>query len=71
MVREQTLKAVLNIIPRLSEKIVNNELLKYMAKLQTDEEPGIRTVWHLRLIPFILRTLRYASGSSVDTSMTR
>lgn len=28
---------------QLSDKIINYELLKYLAKLQMDEEPGIRT----------------------------
>ncbi|RKO89272.1 armadillo-type protein, partial [Blyttiomyces helicus] len=43
IIREHTLKSVLMIIPKLSEKIVNNDLLRYLAKLQQDEEPGIRT----------------------------
>ncbi|KAJ3100970.1 hypothetical protein HDU97_001726 [Phlyctochytrium planicorne] len=42
IVRESTLKAILVIIPKLSEKIINNDLLRYLAKLQTDEEAGIR-----------------------------
>ena len=43
IVREITLKSILVIIPKLSEKIINNDLLRYLAKLQADEEPGIRT----------------------------
>ncbi|KAJ3218959.1 hypothetical protein HDU67_003323 [Dinochytrium kinnereticum] len=42
VVRESTLKAVLVIIPKLSERIINNDLLRFLAKLQTDEEAGIR-----------------------------
>ncbi|KAJ1343021.1 hypothetical protein BSLG_002446 [Batrachochytrium salamandrivorans] len=44
IVRESTLKSVLVITPKLSERIINNDILRYMAKLQADEEPGIRTV---------------------------
>ncbi|KAJ3020363.1 hypothetical protein HKX48_000892 [Thoreauomyces humboldtii] len=43
VIREHTLKSVLVIVPKLSEKIVNNDLLRFLAKLQQDEEPGIRT----------------------------
>ncbi|KAJ1345245.1 hypothetical protein BSLG_000759 [Batrachochytrium salamandrivorans] len=41
IVRESTLKSVLVITPK---RIINNDILRYMAKLQADEEPGIRTV---------------------------
>eukprot|EP00158_Paraphelidium_tribonemae_P007512 Partr_v1_DN28276_c0_g1_i2_m75984 putative SCY1-like 1 (S. cerevisiae) len=40
--REATLKAVIQIVPQLGDRLVNNELLKHMAKLQGDNEPGIR-----------------------------
>ncbi|TPX56494.1 hypothetical protein PhCBS80983_g04505 [Powellomyces hirtus] len=43
VIREHTLKSILVIVTKLSEKIINNELLRYLAKLQQDEEPGIRT----------------------------
>jgi SCY1-like protein 1 len=42
-VREQTVKAVLTIISKLSERTINGELLKYLAKTSNDEQPGIRT----------------------------
>ena len=42
VIREATLKAVILIVPVLSERMINNDLLKYLAKLQTDVEPGIR-----------------------------
>lgn len=41
--REQTVKAVLTIISKLSERTINGELLKYLAKTSNDEQPGIRT----------------------------
>lgn len=41
--REQTLKSVLVIIPKLSDRTINNELLKQLAKTANDEQPGIRT----------------------------
>lgn len=43
VVREQTLKAVLTIIGKLSDRIINGELLRYLAKTANDEQPGIRT----------------------------
>lgn len=43
MVREQTVKAVLTIINKLSDRTINGELLKYLAKTSNDEQPGIRT----------------------------
>ncbi|CUS13445.1 unnamed protein product [Tuber aestivum] len=43
IVREQTVKAVLVIVPKLSDRNVNGDLLKYLAKTQNDEQPGIRT----------------------------
>ena len=41
-IREGTLKAVILITPLLSERNVNNDLLRYLAKCQIDEEPNIR-----------------------------
>ena len=43
LVREQTVKAVLTVVPKLSDRIVNGELLRYLAKTANDEQPGIRT----------------------------
>ncbi|KAI2627285.1 ARM repeat-containing protein [Hypomontagnella submonticulosa] len=43
VVREQTLKSVLVIIGKLSDRTINGELLKYLAKTANDEQPGIRT----------------------------
>lgn len=43
VVREQTVKAVLTIISKLSDRTINGELLKYLAKTSNDEQPGIRT----------------------------
>jgi SCY1-like protein 1 len=42
-VREQTVKAVLTIVPKLSDRIINGELLRHLAKTANDEQPGIRT----------------------------
>lgn len=41
--REQTVKSILVIIPKLSDRIINGELLRYLAKTANDEQPGIRT----------------------------
>ncbi|KAH7125130.1 armadillo-type protein [Dendryphion nanum] len=43
VVREQTVKAVLTVVPKLSDRVVNGELLRYLAKTANDEQPGIRT----------------------------
>lgn len=43
LVREQTVKAVLVLVTKLSDRIINGELLKYLAKTSMDEQPGIRT----------------------------
>lgn len=41
--REQTLKSVLVIITKLSDRTINGDLLKQLAKTANDEQPGIRT----------------------------
>lgn len=43
IVREQTVKGVLSVIPKLSDRVINGELLRYLAKTASDEQPGIRT----------------------------
>jgi SCY1-like protein 1 len=43
VVREQTVKSVLTIISKLSDRTINGDLLKYLAKTANDEQPGIRT----------------------------
>ncbi|KAF2642418.1 ARM repeat-containing protein [Massarina eburnea CBS 473.64] len=43
LVREETVKAVLVIVPKLSDRIINGELLRHLAKTANDEQPGIRT----------------------------
>ncbi|KAL9006413.1 MAG: hypothetical protein Q9188_000818 [Gyalolechia gomerana] len=43
VVREQTIKAVLTVITKLSDRTINGELLKHLAKTSNDEQPGIRT----------------------------
>ncbi|ORX48387.1 ARM repeat-containing protein [Piromyces finnis] len=43
IIREATIKSILLLGPKLSDRIINNDLLRHLAKLQVDEEPGIRT----------------------------
>jgi SCY1-like protein 1 len=43
IVREQTVKGVLSVISKLSDRIINGELLRHLAKTANDEQPGIRT----------------------------
>ncbi|KAI2090913.1 Nuclear aminoacylation-dependent tRNA export pathway component [Ophidiomyces ophidiicola] len=42
-VREQTVKAVLTVIGKLSDRTIDGDLLRYLAKTANDEQPGIRT----------------------------
>ncbi|KAL9275075.1 putative inactive serine/threonine-protein kinase scy1, partial [Drosera capensis] len=41
--RELTLKSILVLAPKLSHRTISASLLKYLSKLQVDEEPAIRT----------------------------
>jgi SCY1-like protein 1 len=41
--REATVKSMVLLAPKLTEKTINNQLLKHFARLQMDEQPGIRT----------------------------
>lgn len=41
--REMTLKSMLVLAPKLSQRTISGSLLKYLSKLQVDEEPAIRT----------------------------
>ncbi|KAI4302035.1 hypothetical protein L6164_035255 [Bauhinia variegata] len=41
--REMTLKSMLILAPKLSQRSISGSLLKYLSKLQVDEEPAIRT----------------------------
>ncbi|CAN0877207.1 N-terminal kinase-like protein [Linum grandiflorum] len=41
--RELTLKSMLTLAPKLSHRTISGSLLKYLSKLQVDEEPAIRT----------------------------
>lgn len=43
VVREQTVKAVLTVVTKLSDRTINGDLLKHLAKTANDEQPGIRT----------------------------
>ena len=43
VIREATVKSILLIAPKLTDRILNNDLLRLLAKTQTDAEPGIRT----------------------------
>ncbi|KAL4888450.1 armadillo-type protein [Aspergillus ambiguus] len=43
VVREQTVKAVLSVVPKLSDRTINGELLRFLARTANDEQPGIRT----------------------------
>lgn len=37
------MKAVLTVINKLSDRTINGDLLKFLARTANDEQPGIRT----------------------------
>lgn len=41
-IREATVKAVVPIVPQLNDRSINNDLLRFLAKCQMDEESAIR-----------------------------
>ncbi|KAL2011710.1 hypothetical protein VTN00DRAFT_4428 [Thermoascus crustaceus] len=43
IVRETTVKAVLTVVNKLSDRTINGDLLKFLARTANDEQPGIRT----------------------------
>ncbi|PPQ93682.1 LOW QUALITY PROTEIN: hypothetical protein CVT25_012741 [Psilocybe cyanescens] len=43
IIREATVKSIILFAPKLSDRIINNDLLRLLAKSQTDPEPSIRT----------------------------
>ncbi|OCF77226.1 SCY1 protein kinase [Kwoniella mangroviensis CBS 8886] len=43
VIREATVKAVFPLSSKLSDRILNNDLLRLLAKMQMDTEPSIRT----------------------------
>ncbi|WWC64691.1 uncharacterized protein I303_107302 [Kwoniella dejecticola CBS 10117] len=43
IIREATVKAVFPLASKLSDRILNNDLLRLLAKMQMDTEPSIRT----------------------------
>lgn len=43
VIREATVKSIILLSPLLSDRILNNELLRFLAKMQSDPEPSIRT----------------------------
>ncbi|KAG6862350.1 hypothetical protein C0995_016048 [Termitomyces sp. Mi166 len=43
VIREATTKSIILLGPKLTDRILNNDLLRFLAKMQTDPEPSIRT----------------------------
>ncbi|KIM45100.1 hypothetical protein M413DRAFT_441766 [Hebeloma cylindrosporum] len=43
LIREATVKSIILLAPKLSDRLLNNDLLRLLAKTQTDAEPSIRT----------------------------
>jgi SCY1-like protein 1 len=63
-IREETIKATLFIVPKLSDRQLNNDLLRFLAKTQSDEKPQIRTNTTI-LIGKIAQHLNKSSRSNV------
>ncbi|KAJ7594647.1 hypothetical protein C8J56DRAFT_927286, partial [Mycena floridula] len=43
VIREATVKAIISIAPKVSDRILNNDLLRHLARMQSDPEASIRT----------------------------
>ncbi|KDQ15249.1 hypothetical protein BOTBODRAFT_108853 [Botryobasidium botryosum FD-172 SS1] len=43
VIREATVRSIILIAPKFSDRIMNNDLLRHLAKSQLDPEPSIRT----------------------------
>ncbi|KAF8557538.1 ARM repeat-containing protein [Imleria badia] len=43
VIREATIRAIVLLSPKLSDRILNNDLLRHLARLQSDPEASIRT----------------------------
>lgn len=43
IIREATVRAIVLLSPKLSDRILNNDLLRHLARLQSDPEASIRT----------------------------
>ncbi|KAG2357230.1 hypothetical protein BDR07DRAFT_1490953 [Suillus spraguei] len=43
VIREATVRAIVLLSPKLSDRILNNDLLRHLARLQSDPEASIRT----------------------------
>ncbi|KAJ7128934.1 armadillo-type protein [Mycena crocata] len=43
VIREATVKSIILISPLLSDRLLNNDLLRFLAKMQSDPEASIRT----------------------------
>lgn len=59
--RDKTIKSLISYAPKLSSKILNDDMLKFLAKAQSDEEPGIRTNTTIcigKICPFIKEATR-------------
>ncbi|GAA5970310.1 hypothetical protein JCM3765_003041 [Sporobolomyces pararoseus] len=56
IIREVTVKSILILAPKLSDRILNNDLLRYLSKTLTDTDSGIRTntcILLSRLSPYL------------------
>lgn len=43
VIREATTKSIIHFAPKLNDRILNNDLLRLLAKMQADQEASIRT----------------------------
>ncbi|KAF9017526.1 ARM repeat-containing protein [Hymenopellis radicata] len=43
VIREATVKSVILLAPKFSDRVLNNDLLRHLARMQTDSEASIRT----------------------------
>lgn len=43
VIREATVKSVILLAPKFSDRVLNNDLLRHLARMQSDPEASIRT----------------------------
>ncbi|KAI0043803.1 ARM repeat-containing protein [Auriscalpium vulgare] len=61
ILREATVKAIGVLTTKFTDRILNNDLLRFLARLQTDTEPSIRTntvILLARLAPLLSQTTK-------------
>lgn len=71
LIRETTLTSITSIIDKVSDKQVNQDLLKVLAKLQMDPKPSIRTNTLILIIKISSRIYTTSRNNVVITALAK